>query len=96
MIRFCSLCLALSWLTLLMGPLVFIRGCLDISVFELRMAPNLLSPWSCDLVDLPESEKLTLSLCCCGDRPSAWKAIYFECLTSGKHFLEQVLVSCAR
>lgn len=46
-------------------------------------------------MDLPESEKLTLSLCCCKDRPSAWKAIYFECLTSGKHFLEQVLVSCA-
>ncbi|XP_056914393.1 zinc finger FYVE domain-containing protein 26 isoform X7 [Takifugu flavidus] len=44
-------------------------------------------------VDLPESEKLTLSLCCCKDRPSVWKAIYFECLTSGKHFLEQVLVT---
>uniref|UniRef100_A0A3Q1GCL6 Uncharacterized protein n=1 Tax=Acanthochromis polyacanthus TaxID=80966 RepID=A0A3Q1GCL6_9TELE len=27
------------------------------------------------------------------DRPSAWKSIYFECLSSGKHFLEQVLVT---
>ncbi|XP_023142394.2 zinc finger FYVE domain-containing protein 26 isoform X3 [Amphiprion ocellaris] len=44
-------------------------------------------------VDLPEAEKLTLSLCCHNDRPSAWKSIYFECLSSGKHFLEQVLVT---
>ncbi|XP_062324940.1 zinc finger FYVE domain-containing protein 26 isoform X2 [Osmerus eperlanus] len=43
--------------------------------------------------DLPEAEKLLLSLCCHGDRPSAWKTIYFECLSSGKHFLEQVLVT---
>uniref|UniRef100_A0A667YLE1 Zinc finger FYVE domain-containing protein 26 n=1 Tax=Myripristis murdjan TaxID=586833 RepID=A0A667YLE1_9TELE len=43
--------------------------------------------------DLPEAEKLTLSLCCHGDRPSIWKTIYFECLSSGKHFLEQVLVT---
>ncbi|XP_077416207.1 zinc finger FYVE domain-containing protein 26 [Vanacampus margaritifer] len=42
---------------------------------------------------LPESEKLALSLCCHDDRPSAWKMIYFECLSSGKHFLEQVLVT---
>lgn len=41
---------------------------------------------------LPESEKLALSLCCHGDRPSAWQTIYFECLSSGKHFLELVLV----
>uniref|UniRef100_A0A8C3A9L7 Zinc finger FYVE domain-containing protein 26 n=1 Tax=Cyclopterus lumpus TaxID=8103 RepID=A0A8C3A9L7_CYCLU len=27
------------------------------------------------------------------DRPSIWKTIYFECLSSGKHFLEQVLVT---
>nr|XP_046269361.1 zinc finger FYVE domain-containing protein 26 isoform X2 [Scatophagus argus] len=44
-------------------------------------------------VDLPESEKLTLSLCCHKDRSSIWKTIYFECLSSGKHFLEQVLVT---
>ncbi|KAM3871059.1 zinc finger FYVE domain-containing protein 26 [Diretmus argenteus] len=44
-------------------------------------------------VDLPEAEKLALSLCCHSDRPSIWKAIYFECLSSGKHFLEQVLVT---
>ncbi|XP_012727742.2 zinc finger FYVE domain-containing protein 26 [Fundulus heteroclitus] len=44
-------------------------------------------------VDLPEAEKLTLSLCCHNDRPAAWKAIFFECLSSGKHFLEQVLVT---
>lgn len=47
-------------------------------------------------VDLPESEKLTLSLCVHKDRSSAWKAIYFECLSRGKHFLEQVLVSTLR
>uniref|UniRef100_A0A8C9WWW7 Zinc finger FYVE domain-containing protein 26 n=1 Tax=Sander lucioperca TaxID=283035 RepID=A0A8C9WWW7_SANLU len=45
------------------------------------------------LVDLPEAEKLALSLCCHKDRPSIWKTIYFECLSSGKHFLEQVLVT---
>uniref|UniRef100_A0A8C3A888 Zinc finger FYVE domain-containing protein 26 n=1 Tax=Cyclopterus lumpus TaxID=8103 RepID=A0A8C3A888_CYCLU len=44
-------------------------------------------------VDLPEAEKLALSLCCHKDRPSIWKTIYFECLSSGKHFLEQVLVT---
>ncbi|KAM6912964.1 zinc finger FYVE domain-containing protein 26 [Xenentodon cancila] len=44
-------------------------------------------------VDLPEAEKLALSLCCHKDRPSAWKSIFFECLSSGKHFLEQVLVT---
>ncbi|XP_061650672.1 zinc finger FYVE domain-containing protein 26 isoform X1 [Phyllopteryx taeniolatus] len=44
-------------------------------------------------VHLPEAEKLALSLCCHDDRPSAWKIIYFECLSSGKHFLEQVLVT---
>ncbi|KAM6969170.1 zinc finger FYVE domain-containing protein 26 [Tautogolabrus adspersus] len=44
-------------------------------------------------VDLPEAEKLALSLCSHKDRPSVWKTIYFECLSSGKHFLEQVLVT---
>ncbi|XP_053088354.1 zinc finger FYVE domain-containing protein 26 isoform X1 [Pangasianodon hypophthalmus] len=44
-------------------------------------------------VDLPEAERLMLGLCCNGDRHAAWKAIYFECLSSGKHFLEQVLVT---
>uniref|UniRef100_A0A3B3Y0T4 Zinc finger FYVE domain-containing protein 26 n=1 Tax=Poecilia mexicana TaxID=48701 RepID=A0A3B3Y0T4_9TELE len=44
-------------------------------------------------VDLPEAEKLALSLCCQNDRPSAWRTIFFECLSSGKHFLEQVLVT---
>uniref|UniRef100_A0A8C7CZW9 Zinc finger FYVE domain-containing protein 26 n=1 Tax=Oncorhynchus kisutch TaxID=8019 RepID=A0A8C7CZW9_ONCKI len=44
-------------------------------------------------VDLPEAEKLLLGLCCHGDRPSVWKTIYFECLSSGKHFLERVLVT---
>ncbi|CAL9686821.1 unnamed protein product [Knipowitschia caucasica] len=43
--------------------------------------------------DLPEAQKLTLSLCCHKDRPPIWKTIYFECLSSGKHFLEQVLVT---
>ncbi|CAJ1074767.1 zinc finger FYVE domain-containing protein 26 [Xyrichtys novacula] len=43
--------------------------------------------------DLPEAERLTLSLCSYKDRPSVWKTIYFECLSSGKHFLEQVLVT---
>lgn len=54
---------------------------------------DLLVPLFSNLVDLPESEKLTLSFCCYKDRLCVWKAIYFECLTSGKHFLEQVLVS---
>ncbi|KAM9355627.1 LOW QUALITY PROTEIN: zinc finger FYVE domain-containing protein 26 [Pholidichthys leucotaenia] len=44
-------------------------------------------------VELPEAEKLALALCCHKDRPSIWKTIYFECLNSGKHFLEQVLVT---
>ncbi|XP_056151758.1 zinc finger FYVE domain-containing protein 26 [Lampris incognitus] len=44
-------------------------------------------------VDLPEAQKLVLSLCRHSDRPSIWKTIYFECLSSGKHFLEQVLVT---
>ncbi|XP_039992767.1 zinc finger FYVE domain-containing protein 26 isoform X2 [Xiphias gladius] len=44
-------------------------------------------------VDLPEAERLALTLCCHKDRPSIWKTIYFECLSSGKHFLEQVLVT---
>ncbi|KAF7655467.1 hypothetical protein LDENG_00055630, partial [Lucifuga dentata] len=43
--------------------------------------------------DLPEAEKLALSLCCHGDHTSIWKTIYFECLSSGKHFLEQVLIT---
>uniref|UniRef100_A0A8D0CMK2 Zinc finger FYVE domain-containing protein 26 n=1 Tax=Sander lucioperca TaxID=283035 RepID=A0A8D0CMK2_SANLU len=47
----------------------------------------------CSKLDLPEAEKLALSLCCHKDRPSIWKTIYFECLSSGKHFLEQVLVT---
>ncbi|KAJ3613738.1 hypothetical protein NHX12_019984 [Muraenolepis orangiensis] len=44
-------------------------------------------------VDLPEAEKLVLSLCCHDDHPLVWKTIYFECLSTGKHFLEQVLVT---
>lgn len=44
-------------------------------------------------VELPEAEKLTLTLCRHTDRPLMWKTIYFECLSSGKHFLEQVLVT---
>ncbi|KAG7510729.1 zinc finger FYVE domain-containing protein 26 [Solea senegalensis] len=44
-------------------------------------------------VELSEAEKLSLSLCCHKDRASVWKTIYFECLSSGKHFLEQVLVT---
>ncbi|KAM9707292.1 zinc finger FYVE domain-containing protein 26 [Menidia menidia] len=44
-------------------------------------------------VDLPEAEKLTLSLCCHKDRQTSWKTIFFECLSSGKHFLEQVVVT---
>ncbi|XP_055017123.1 zinc finger FYVE domain-containing protein 26 isoform X2 [Boleophthalmus pectinirostris] len=45
------------------------------------------------LIELPEAQKLTLTLCSHKDRPSIWKTIYFECLNSGKHFLEQVLVT---
>lgn len=43
--------------------------------------------------DLPEAQKLTLSLSSHKDRPSIWKTIYFECLSSGKHFLEQVMIT---
>lgn len=58
--------------------------------FVAEFAPLFFVPF---LVALPEAEKLTLSLCCHKDRPSIWKTVYFECLSSGKHFLEQVLVS---
>lgn len=44
------------------------------------------------LVDLPDLERVMLGLCCHGDKRLVWKAIYFECLSTGKHFLEQVLV----
>uniref|UniRef100_A0AAR2J1K8 Zinc finger FYVE domain-containing protein 26 n=1 Tax=Pygocentrus nattereri TaxID=42514 RepID=A0AAR2J1K8_PYGNA len=43
--------------------------------------------------NLPEAERLMLGLCTQSDRPAVWKAMYFECLSSGKHFLEQVLVT---
>lgn len=46
----------------------------------------------CFLVELPEAEKLMLALCCHDDRRAAWKAFYFESLSSGKHFLEQLVV----
>uniref|UniRef100_A0A3B3ZBL6 Zinc finger FYVE domain-containing protein 26 n=1 Tax=Periophthalmus magnuspinnatus TaxID=409849 RepID=A0A3B3ZBL6_9GOBI len=52
----------------------------------LRTGPN-------TQIDLPEAQKLTLNMCSHKDRPSIWKTIYFECLSSGKHFLEQVLVT---
>lgn len=52
----------------------------------LRTGPN-------TQIDLPEAQKLTLSLCYHNDRPSIWKTIYFECLSSGKHFLEQVMIT---
>ncbi|KAG9336768.1 hypothetical protein JZ751_003116 [Albula glossodonta] len=54
---------------------------------------QLLKDASATQVDLPEAEKLMLGLCCHGDRASAWKAIYFESLSSSKHFLELVLVT---
>ncbi|XP_077586758.1 zinc finger FYVE domain-containing protein 26 [Stigmatopora nigra] len=54
--------------------------------FLLRSAPH--TP-----AGFPEAEKLALSLCCHGERSPAWKTIYFEGLGSGKHFLEQVLVT---
>ncbi|XP_066536111.1 zinc finger FYVE domain-containing protein 26 [Hoplias malabaricus] len=43
--------------------------------------------------DLPEAERVVLGFCCHSNRLAVWKAIYFECLGSGKHFLEQVLVT---
>ncbi|KAG5857870.1 hypothetical protein ANANG_G00023980 [Anguilla anguilla] len=54
---------------------------------------QLLRDTSSTQVDIPEAERLMLGLCCHGDRESAWKAIYFESLSSGKHFLELVLVT---
>ncbi|XP_050981696.1 zinc finger FYVE domain-containing protein 26 [Labeo rohita] len=44
-------------------------------------------------VDLPDLERVMLGLCCHGDKHLVWKAIYFECLSTGKHFLEQVLLT---
>ncbi|XP_042593060.1 zinc finger FYVE domain-containing protein 26-like isoform X4 [Cyprinus carpio] len=44
-------------------------------------------------VDLPDLERVMLGLCCHGDKRLVWKAIYFECLSTGKHFLEQVLLT---
>ncbi|XP_048061313.1 zinc finger FYVE domain-containing protein 26 isoform X2 [Megalobrama amblycephala] len=44
-------------------------------------------------VDLPDLERVMLGLCCHGNKRLVWKAIYFECLSSGKHFLEQVLLT---
>ncbi|RXM97625.1 Zinc finger FYVE domain-containing protein 26 [Acipenser ruthenus] len=41
--------------------------------------------------ELSEAEKVILALFSHCDRTSAWKTIYFDCLSSGKHFLEQVL-----
>uniref|UniRef100_A0A3B3RE68 Zinc finger FYVE domain-containing protein 26 n=1 Tax=Paramormyrops kingsleyae TaxID=1676925 RepID=A0A3B3RE68_9TELE len=49
--------------------------------------------WSHRLVYLTEAGKLMLGLCCHAERASAWKAIYFECLSSNKHFLDQVLIT---
>ncbi|KAG7466132.1 hypothetical protein MATL_G00161540 [Megalops atlanticus] len=62
------------------------------TALRLRRAQLLRDPPSTQ-VDLPEAERLMMSLCCHDDRASAWKAIYFECLSSSKHFLEQVLVT---
>uniref|UniRef100_A0A671QY10 Zinc finger FYVE domain-containing protein 26 n=1 Tax=Sinocyclocheilus anshuiensis TaxID=1608454 RepID=A0A671QY10_9TELE len=45
------------------------------------------------LVDLPDLERVMLGLCCHSDKRLVWKAIYFECLSTGKHFLEQVLLT---
>ncbi|XP_059373273.1 zinc finger FYVE domain-containing protein 26-like isoform X2 [Carassius carassius] len=44
-------------------------------------------------VDLPDLERVMLGLCCHVDKRLVWKAIYFECLSTGKHFLEQVLLT---
>uniref|UniRef100_A0A671QY78 Zinc finger FYVE domain-containing protein 26 n=1 Tax=Sinocyclocheilus anshuiensis TaxID=1608454 RepID=A0A671QY78_9TELE len=44
-------------------------------------------------VDLPDLERVMLGLCCHSDKRLVWKAIYFECLSTGKHFLEQVLLT---
>ncbi|XP_051504260.1 zinc finger FYVE domain-containing protein 26 isoform X2 [Myxocyprinus asiaticus] len=44
-------------------------------------------------VNLPDLERVMLGLCCHDDKRLVWKAIYFECLSSGKHFLEQVLLT---
>ncbi|XP_056616274.1 zinc finger FYVE domain-containing protein 26 isoform X2 [Triplophysa dalaica] len=43
--------------------------------------------------DLHDQERVMLGLCCHDDKRLVWKAIYFECLSSGKHFLEQVLLT---
>ncbi|XP_055026367.2 zinc finger FYVE domain-containing protein 26 isoform X2 [Misgurnus anguillicaudatus] len=52
----------------------------------LREAPHMQA-------DLPDHERVMLGLCCHDDKRLVWKAIYFECLSSGKHFLEQVLLT---
>lgn len=51
----------------------------------------------CSLIaDLHDQERVMLGLCCHDDKRLVWKAIYFECLSSGKHFLEQVLVGVCK
>nr|XP_023691726.1 zinc finger FYVE domain-containing protein 26 isoform X1 [Paramormyrops kingsleyae] len=54
---------------------------------------ELLKDVAASQVDLTEAGKLMLGLCCHAERASAWKAIYFECLSSNKHFLDQVLIT---
>ncbi|MBN3313649.1 ZFY26 protein, partial [Atractosteus spatula] len=46
-----------------------------------------------DSKELSEAEKGLLALFSHCDRTSAWQTIYFDCHSSGKHFLEQVLLT---
>ncbi|XP_015206656.2 zinc finger FYVE domain-containing protein 26 isoform X1 [Lepisosteus oculatus] len=46
-----------------------------------------------DSKELYEAEKGLLGLFSHCDRTSAWQTIYFDCHSSGKHFLEQVLLT---
>ncbi|MGH0143881.1 UNVERIFIED_CONTAM: hypothetical protein FKN15_044643 [Acipenser sinensis] len=63
------------------------------SVATERMKEKLLEhkPHEQVSAELSEAEKVILALFSLCDRTSAWKTIYFDCLSSGKHFLEQVL-----
>ncbi|XP_066550908.1 zinc finger FYVE domain-containing protein 26 isoform X2 [Amia ocellicauda] len=51
------------------------------------------APHSKGSAELSEVEKVMLELFSHCERTSAWKTIYFDCVSNGKHFLEQVLVT---
>ncbi|KAG8449729.1 hypothetical protein GDO86_016392, partial [Hymenochirus boettgeri] len=43
--------------------------------------------------ELSYSERAIIALFCDPEQPNPWKTVYFYCLSTGKHFLEQVLLT---